>query len=231
VLFGSNLKAEDVMGDPASTVRVVLQTESLIRQLSAGKIRLDRALNSTLVRLYGWSSLVLTEGSEDALKQLPGTQSCDLSMDLVGAIAENIICDATALERDLLRKSMEETLFYIVRPDPGLTRSQFQVRFNRFLRHRGLSSLLRMFLSLHLFNIVWFETAKSFRKLAATDELFLRYTRDVERTCSRFVNGCWKSHEIVLPFVDPFPEKLLQDIQERLQEPRTKFCRQCSMKV
>jgi hypothetical protein len=216
----SDLKAEDVMGDPSSTIRVVLQTESLIRQFSAGKIRLDRALNSTLLRLYGWSSFALTKGSEDALKQLPGTQSSDLSMDLVSAIAENIICDATAPERDLLRKSMEETLFYIVRPDPRLTRSQFQVRFTRFLRHRGLSSLLRMFLSLHLFNIVWFQTEQSFRRLAATDESFLRYTRDVERTCSRIVNGCWMSHEIALPFVDPFPDKLLQNIQERLQEPR-----------
>lgn len=204
------------MDDPPSKVRVVLPTELLIRHFSAGAIELDRSLNLVLVRLYGWASLALTEGVEHALEQLTGTQSCDLSMDLVSAITETIISVATPPERNLLRKSMEETLFYIVRPDPELTRSQFQVRFTRFLGQRGLPSLLRMFLSLHLFNIVWFQTAQSFRNLSGTTELFLRYTRDVEHACRRIVNGCWKSHEIVLPFVEPFPEKLLESIRRSL---------------
>jgi hypothetical protein len=205
------------MGDFISRVRVVSPAELVIRHFSAGTIQLDRSLNLVLVRLYGWASLALTEGIKHALEQVPGTQSCDLSMDLVNAIAENIISVASPSERDLLRKSMEETLFYIVRPDPELTRSQFQVRFTRFLRQRGLPRVLRMFLSLHLFNIVWFRT-QSFRKLSATDELFVRYTRDVEHTCRRIVNEYWKSHEIVLPFVEPFPEKLLKSIEKRLQE-------------
>jgi len=210
-------KVEAAMSDPTARVRVILRTELLIQHFSAEQIRLDRSLNLALVRLCGWSSLALSEGIEHALDQVPVTQSCDLSVDLVAAIAEHMIVDATSLERDLLRKSMEETLLYIVRPDPELTRSQFQVRFTHFLRRRGLSSLLRIFLSLHLFNIVWFQTVQSFQSLAATDESFLRYRRDVERTCRRIVNGCWTSQEIFLPFVEPFPDKLLKSIEKRLQ--------------
>jgi hypothetical protein len=218
-------KADDAMGDPTSKVRVVLPTELLFRHFSAGTIRLDGSLNLVLVRLYGWASYALTEGIKHALEQLPGTQSCDLATDVVSVITEEIIRVATPPEWDLLRKSMEETLFYIVRPDPELTRSQFEVRFTRFITKRGPSSLLRMFLSLHLFNVVWFQTAQSFRNLAVTDESFLQYTDDLERTCRRIVNGCWKSNEIVLPFVEPYPEKLLKSIEERFQQPNPRLPR------
>src|SRR5213594_1629911 len=203
------------MSDPTSRVRAILRTELLIQHFSAEQIRLVRSLSLVLVRLYGWSSLALSEGIEHALEQVPLTQNCHLSVDLVAAIAEHLIVDATPPERDFLCKSMEETLVYIVRPDPELTRSQFQVRFTHFLRRRGLSSLLRIFLSLHLFNIVWFQTVQSFQNLAVKS--FLRYLHDVERTCRRIVDGCWTSQEILLPFVEPFPEKLLKNIEERLQ--------------
>jgi hypothetical protein len=206
------------MGNPTSK-RAVLPAELLIQHFSAGTIQLDQSLNLVLVRLYEWASLASIQGIQYALEHVPGAQRCDLSIDLISAIAEKIISVAAPHERNLLRKSMEETLFYIVRPDPELTRSQFEVRLTRFLGQRGLSSLLRMFLSLHLFNIVWFHTAQSFRQLSATDELFLRYTREVEHTCRRIVTRCWKSHEIVLPFVKPFPEKLLESIEKRFAKP------------
>jgi len=205
------------MGDPTSRVRVVLPTEMLVQHFPAG-IRLDRSLDLVLVRLHAWAVLVLDKGIKHALGQLPGIETYDLSIELVSAIAEEIASITASNQQNLLHKSIEETLFYIVRPDPELSRSQFEIRFTRFLEQRGAPSLLRMFLSLHLFNLVWFQTAQSFRKLAGTDELFLRYARDVERTCRRIVQGCWKSHEMVIPFVDPFPEKLLKSIEERFQK-------------
>jgi len=145
------------------------------------------------------------------MADVPGGKGCTHALELVSAITGYVVTSGRRLGRDVLRKSVEETLFLCTGPDPLFDRSEFEVRLTHFLRKHGISAMLRILLSLHLFNVVWIQTEKSFRMLAGTERSFQKYMRQVEQTCRRIVREAWRSQNARSP-----SKKLIETIEERV---------------
>ena len=150
-------------------------------------------MSRIVVQFNRWAAIVLAEGfgtvdfpNADASERLP----C-----VIHEIAFNLTKNVTGLEGDIQRKSMEETLFFTLGTRPHRVGSKLSGRLTVFLRRNG-RGLLRRFLRLHLFNLVWLETSESFRALAQTQNSFAQDMESVERACQRIVDSAWRSQKI-----------------------------------
>jgi hypothetical protein len=115
--------------------------------------------------------------------------------DLIKNIAENLIEQASGVDRDLLSKSLQETLLCITGLDSRLDYSEIKTRLVRFLASEGQSSLLEQFLSFCIFNFVWFYVGDSFQVAARKVESFEKDMESVEQVCQRIVTSTWRSYE------------------------------------
>jgi hypothetical protein len=175
-------------------------------------------LNKTLAKLHDWVSIVLADGFETAMAGVPGEKGCINALELVGAITDLILSQAEPLDRDVLHKSLEEALFLCVGPDPQLTRAEFDLRLSYFLRRHGIPALLRLLLSLYLFNVVCIQSEKSFRMFAGTEKAFQRYLEQIEHACRRIVRAAWMSQSAAQSSAGAIPENLIEIIESRLWE-------------
>jgi hypothetical protein len=114
---------------------------------------------------------------------------------LIKNIAENLIEQASGVERDLLSKSLQETLLYCTDLDVELNYSEIKTKLVRFLAKRGKASLIEQFLSLYIFNFVWFYVGDSFQVAARTLDLFEKDMESVERVCHKIVASTWRSYQ------------------------------------
>ena len=173
------------------------------------------ALIETIVNLDKWATSALELGPEAALSTIPGSGIYTEAPDLIAAVAEYLTRDVRKSQRDLLSKSIQEALFISVGTEPRLSRPQFEARLLRFLRRRGTYSLLRQFLSLHVFNVVWFQSGESVRASAQTNESFVRDMENLERTSRKIVQATFR--KTPLPLTPTSAEQLIADIGQRLR--------------
>jgi hypothetical protein len=137
--------------------------------------------------------------------------------DLIEDIAEDLI-DATGVERKLLSKSIQETLFYCVGFHADIDYSRFKTQLIRYVDRQGESSFMQRFLSLYFFNFVWFHTGESFRNLARTCDSFSKDMEFVERVCKKAVASKWKSFEQTHRLLDSTAAKeLVRNIEQHLR--------------
>jgi hypothetical protein len=115
--------------------------------------------------------------------------------DLIRNIAENLIEQASGVDRDLLSKSLQETLLYITGLDPEIDYFEIKTRLGRFLSSHGKASLIEQFLSFCIFNFVWFYVGESFQDEAGTVETFEKDMESVEQVCQRIVASTWRSYD------------------------------------
>jgi len=133
-------------------------------------------------------------------------------------IAESLTQNAGGTERDLLSKSLQETLLYCVGIDTAVSYSQVKTRLTRFLDRQGAPAVIQLFLSLFFFNYVWFETGESFRAVALSPGEFEKEMESVERICQRIVASTWEAYEVTeRPLDSPAAEELIRDIEKRLR--------------
>ena len=149
----------------------------------------------TLVRLNEWLASIQAEGLDVAMRGLLPTADLSQSSDVMEDIAEALVQEAADMERKLLSKALQETLYYRVGFDPSISYDEFKTRFARHLDARAASALIIRFLRLYFFHRVWLETGESFRALARSSSEFEKYIDDVEQVCDRTVASVWKSFE------------------------------------
>ena len=106
-----------------------------------------------------------------------------------------MIEQASGVERDLLSKSLQETLWYCTELDAELDDFEIKTRLVRFLANRGKASLIEQFLSFCIFNFVWFYVADSFQTAARTLDLYAKDMETVEQVCHRIVGSTWRSYQ------------------------------------
>ena len=116
--------------------------------------------------------------------------------DPVEQIAESLIKGATGTERQLLSKSLQETLFYCVGFSIGVPYPQVRRRIKQYITRHGVDAVLQRFLALHFFNFVWFHTGDSFRALARTSAAFEKDMQMVEAFCETAVSDNWKPCDV-----------------------------------
>jgi hypothetical protein len=187
-----------------------------VQQFLSGQVMLGPELSKSIVRLEQLASRILETSFDAALIEVPGSASAQSSDDLLRDIAAYISAGMSGVEGDLVRKSLQESFYQIVGTAPELGRAKLAERLVSFLRRRGTAGLVQSFLSLHVFNIVWFQTSDAFRSLSSTPDSFLHKMHDVERTCHRIVDSIWRKQYVSGP-VDPAGACLIvQRLQERL---------------
>jgi hypothetical protein len=148
-------------------------------------------VGQVLLRLNEWISSVRNNGTEWGLGRIAGPGPAD-GQEIVRKIVDHLLADVHDAERDLLRKSLLETLLSLFALEPDLQRSMFADRLSRFLELEGGDALIRHFLSIHVFNLIWFQTMDSFRGLARTQDMFMKDMQNLEAACSDAVERSWK---------------------------------------
>jgi hypothetical protein len=103
-------------------------------------------------------------------------------------LAEALITPGTGIERHLLLKSLQEALFGVVGLCTSLTTAQLITRLRRSLeRDTDAALFIRRFLSMHIFNHVWFYTCELFRLESVSPKAFEREVEEVGRICERSI--------------------------------------------
>ena len=167
-----------------------------LRYFLRGRLKINGDTSRIVVRLDQWAATVLAEGFDDAIAEIPGAKTSESVPDVIRTIADYLTKNVKGLEGDVLRKSLQETLFLTLGARSSGVGSRLNGPLTAFLRRRGSAGLLRRFLRLHLFNVVWFETSESFRAVAQTQNSFVQDMERVERACQRIVDSAWRSQKM-----------------------------------
>jgi hypothetical protein len=207
---------EAAQGNAIRNTRAAFHLELRLRHFLSGRVRLDSALSRTAVRLEEWADSAVSAGVEAGLLAFAGLEIHGQALQLIRAIAEYFTDDVRGTERDLLLKSLQETLYYSTGASPELTRSEFVSRLQRFLARRGTLGLLRRFLSLHFFNVVWFHTSERLRARASSSESLLKDMEQVERRVRQIVNSAWRDQKLERPLKAPLARQFISKVGQRL---------------
>ena len=190
--------------------------ETQVQQFLKRQVMLGPELGESIVRLEQLASRILETSFDAAVTEVPESANAQSSDDLLRDLAAHISAGMTGVEGDLVRKSLQESFYQIVGTAPELGRAKLAERLVSFLRRRGTAGLVQSFLSLHVFNIVWFQTSDAFRSLSSTPDSFLHKMHDVERTCHRIVDSIWRKQQRSGPLDIVGARLLVQRLQERL---------------
>jgi hypothetical protein len=156
------------------------------------------------------------EGSE--FTAVPERKPLVDTFDAIEHVAKSLIHDGTVIERQLLLKSLQETLFVTADFQTGLSYGELLRRIRRKIQHDGAEVLLQRFLSFHFFNVVWFQTGESFRALAPTSAALEKDMTIVEKLCETAVAHGWRFREPKRPILDPAKaQKLVRTIEDHLR--------------
>jgi len=146
-----------------------------------------------------------------------------IAAEMIETIAERLTKGGNGVERKLLSKSLQETLFYCVGFDAKMSYPEFKGILARYLDRHGASSIIELFLSLFFFNFVWFETGDSLRALAWNPGSFEKNMEEVEALCKRVVNATWKKFdETQRPLDLTAARELTREIETHLRGVQTR---------
>src|SRR5262249_36139406 len=117
------------IGGIISRTRTVSSSTQLkLQQFLSDKARVGPSVMSTLVQIQRWVASVQEYGTgRMTVKAMRRSHS-----DLIEDIAESLI-DATGVERKLLSKSLQETLFYCVGFQSDIDHSRFKTQLTRYV--------------------------------------------------------------------------------------------------
>jgi hypothetical protein len=174
-----------------------------LRRIFGGSIKLGPSLGPAIVALDLWISAV---GASQL--PLPGTTSRQVDVaEFIASVAETLTGDAHGLERDLLRKSIEETLFIAAGQNVQISPRTAQSRWTRYIKTHGAPAMIEMFLANHLWNVLWFKAGDVFGQ---TDSRSVEYTmRRLRRTCRLLVNAVCQSRGLTDSVSLPVAEQVI----------------------
>jgi hypothetical protein len=189
------------------------------RQFLRDRFRLSPGLRETAVRINEWTSLVLKNGLDGIAKAAAQRKSPGAALDVIEHIAESLVADDKAPTHELLSKSLQETLLYCTGMDPDLSYAQMKTRLMTFLKRRGGAAVVRRFLTLSLFNVIWFRTGDAFRGIARTPATYERDMLAVEQFCRRIAASCWRSQNLSRRPLDAEAlDDLIRGIERRVRQ-------------
>ena len=135
-------------------------------------------------------------------------------------IADSLIDEVDQVERNLLSKSLQETILYSVSFKTDINYVQLVTRLRKYVDRHGTASIVERFLSLYFFNFVWFRTGESFRAVAWSSESFEKEMENVERICSHVVASLWTPFQEARRGLDRVTAgELVRKIEHRLRGP------------
>jgi hypothetical protein len=173
--------------------RSALPVEFVAPYFPAGSSQRNH-LVTTMLKLDKWIGSVLSRGLKKATN----------AWRLNELVAEGLARHTRGMENRLLRKSIEETLLTCTGAEEDWTAIEFEERLKAFVRLRGRAGLMRMFLSLHIFNVICFHT-----RLSVTRDL-----DELDRSSRRIVNTAKQTQH---PLSRSSAEALLAEISQSIE--------------
>lgn len=149
------------------------------------------SVSSTLVRLNDWVTMIESGQAEDGLDFISARAGLHPHSEIVETIADSLIDEADHVERNLLSKSLQETILYCVSFKTDSSYEQLVTRLLRYIARHRTASVAERFLSLYFFNFVWFRTGESFRAVAWSSDSFEKDMENVEQICCHVVASAW----------------------------------------
>src|SRR5438309_7732277 len=122
-----------------------------LRYFLPAHLKINGTTTRIVVRLDRWATIVVAEGFDTAIAEIPQARTSESLPDMIRTIADYLTNDIKGLSGDVLRKSLQEALFFTLGTRRDRDGSKLHRSATLFLRRRG-KGLLRCFLRLHLFN-------------------------------------------------------------------------------
>jgi hypothetical protein len=191
--------------------------EQKLREFLKGKQKAAASLSSTVVRFQEWTISLETE-ADTPLRQVPAKASADKDSDAIARVAESLIENVSGIDRQLLSKSLQETLIHCSGFVVDLTQNELRKQVRQFLKRESSAFMIRRFLSSYFFNFIWFQTGESFRTRAWTTAEFENDMDSVEAHCDKIVAETWKSCQQTRPPLDVVAARqLIRTLEKRLR--------------
>ena len=191
--------------------------EQKLREFLKGKKTSAASLSSTLVRFQEWTISLETEADTQS-GRVPAKASADKDSDSIERVAESLIENVSGIDRQLLSKSLQETLIHSSGFVVDLTQNELRKRVRQFLKRESSAFMIRRFLSSYFFNFIWFQTGESFRTRAWTTAEFENDMESIEAHCDKIVSETWKSCEQTRPPLDmAAARQLIRTLEERFR--------------
>jgi hypothetical protein len=128
---------------------------------------------------FGWQ--VHSEGFDSILNKKLNLPAATTTAGLFESIADSVCRGIGATQHEIAKKSVQETLFLCSEVDPHLSSSQVGKRLESYLELSGSKGLIRMFLSVHLCNLIFINLHDSLQ--APASEMFRKQMDGIERLC------------------------------------------------
>jgi hypothetical protein len=196
------------------------QTEIRIREFLKTRSRVRQSAGSTLVRLNDWMTKIVSGPAGEGLDLISARAGLKPRSELVEIIAECLIDEVDPVERNLLSKSIQETILYCISLKTDISYAQLVDKMLKYIGRHKTGSINERFLSLYFFNYVWFRTGESFRAVAGSSDSFEREMAGVERICRHVVAAAWapfqETHRVLNRAA---ATELVRRIEHRLRGP------------
>jgi hypothetical protein len=188
-----------------------------LREFLKGKKKAAASLSSTMVRFQEWTRSLQSEADTPS-RRAPAKPTPAKDSDTIERAADSLIENASGIERQLLSKSLQETLIHCSGFSSDLTQAELRKRVRQYLRREGSAVVMQRFLSSYFFNFIWFQTSESFRTGASTTAEFENDMESVEAHCEKIAAETWKSFERTKRTLDlPGARQLVRTLEERLR--------------
>ncbi len=178
-----------------------------MRRIFGGSIKLGPGLGSAIVAFDHWIT-VLGES------QFPGAENMPFSVggaDFISSVAEAISGDVQGLEKDLLKKSLEETLFVAAGQDLQISPRVTQNRWLRYIKVHGQRAMIEMFLANHLWNVLWFGAGDVFGR---SDKRAVDYAmRRLRRSCQMLVSAVCRAKGLKDSINQPVADDVIRALE------------------
>ena len=145
-------------------------------------------------------------------------QTLPTILELIAEIADTLCRGLTGIEEDIVQKSLQETLFHCVGLELDLSVAEGQRNFQTFLDQRGSTGFIRLFLALHLFNVIWIERQDAIQAAPRNEQRLHQLMNEIERFNLVTVNASMVSWKKWPELSVEFADSLLDAMNVRMRE-------------
>jgi hypothetical protein len=160
-----------------------------LRRILGDSIRLGTNVAPAIVALDTWIATRLAEPYEERGQEL---RAADFIKSVAGAVTEGF----KEAERDVLKKSLEETLFVALSANMSISSLEARHRLAGYVRRKGRIALIEMFLTNQLWNVLWLEAGDVLGRTTKSTKSCENAMRDMRQTCRLLVTQACRSQRV-----------------------------------
>jgi hypothetical protein len=157
--------------------------------IGLGELSLDGDAGRIVSDFYAMTAAISSEGFEAGLRNLAqGLDTHRRPTEIVAAVAQHLTREISGLKADILRKAVQETMLDAAGFGYGPEELNVKIGLEKFLRKRGATGLLELFVSSYVFNALWIRIQEAVRAKSGSRSLS-KSMLDIKRFCTAVVRS------------------------------------------